>query len=569
MSFRTGEIVSILQAELENYRKGVDSRETGRVLEVGDGIARIYGLTGVMAGEMVDFSRAGVKGLAFNLEETSIGVIVLGDYKAIEEGDEVRSLGTLLSVPVGDALIGRVVDPLGNPIDNKGPIVTDKRRPVESVAPGVAGRQPVKSPLQTGIKAIDSMTPIGRGQRELIIGDRKTGKTAIAIDTIINQKEENVVCIYVAIGQKGSTVAKWVEALRQYGAMDYTIVVVVNAEESAALQYLAPYAGCAMAEYYMYEQGRDTLCIYDDLTKQAAAYRQMSLLLRRPPGREAYPGDIFYAHSRLLERSAKLAERYVIVPGDADVNKVTEDWGVNNEKGEPRQAGEKGKVYIGPLDREHAEKHDLKKFPGSKLAKIPTSGGSLTALPIIETQEGEVSAYIPTNVISITDGQIYLQPALVNAGILPAVDVGISVSRVGGNAQIPAMKTIAGGLRLDLAAFRALEAFAQLGTELDKATQQQLDRGYRMVEILKQPQFQPMNVLDQIMILFAGTKGFLDKVERPHVQAWEQQFLRFMKEQKPEVRKALAASKKLTPDIEKQLAEAIGVFAQQFKKPTV
>jgi F-type H+/Na+-transporting ATPase subunit alpha len=569
MSFRTGEIVSILQAEIEQYRKGVDSREAGRVLEVGDGIARIYGLTGVMAGEMVDFPRAGVKGQAFNLEETSIGVIVLGDYKAIEEGDEVRSLGTLLSVPVGDALIGRIVDPLGNPLDNKGPIVTDKRRPVESIAPGVAGRQPVKNPLQTGIKAIDSMTPIGRGQRELIIGDRKTGKTAIAIDTIINQKEENVVCVYVAIGQKGSTVAKWVEALRQYGAMDYTIVVVVNAEESAALQYLAPYAGCAMAEYYMYEQGRDTLCIYDDLTKQAAAYRQMSLLLRRPPGREAYPGDIFYAHSRLLERSAKLAEHYVIVPNDADDKKVSDDWGVNNDKGEPRQAGEKGKVYVGPLEREHAEKHDLKKFPGCKLAKIPTSGGSLTALPIIETQEGEVSAYIPTNVISITDGQIYLQPSLVNAGILPAVDVGISVSRVGGNAQIPTMKSIAGGLRLTLASFRALEAFAQLGTELDKATQQQLDRGYRMVEILKQPQFQPMHVVDQIMIIFAGTKGFLDKVERPYVQAWEQQFLRFMKEQKPAVRKALADSRKLTPDIEKQLTEAIGVFAHQFKKPTV
>jgi F-type H+-transporting ATPase subunit alpha len=566
MRFNPGEIASVLINEIKQGRDRVDLRETGQVLEVGDGIARIYGLSGVMAGEMVEFPRAGVRGQAFNLEETSVGVIVLGEYKDIEEGDEVRSLGTLLSVPVGDALIGRVVDPLGNPRDGGGPIVTEHHRPVESTAPGVAGRQPVKSPLQTGIKAIDSMTPIGRGQRELIIGDRKTGKTAIAVDTIINQKAENVICIYIAIGQKESGVAKIVESLKQYGAMDYTVVVTASSAESAALQYLAPYAGCAMAEYYVYEQGRDTLCIYDDLSKQAAAYRQMSLLLRRPPGREAYPGDIFYAHSRLLERSAKLAERYVIVPGDADEKKVTDDWGVNGPEGGARQQGQKGKVYVGPLERHQADK-DVKNFPGHKVAKVWNSGGSLTALPIIETLEGEVSAYIPTNVISITDGQIYLQPALANAGVMPPVDVGISVSRVGGNAQIPAMKTIAGGLRLTLAAFRALEAFAQLGTELDKATQQELDRGYRMVEILKQPQFQPMNVADQILIIFAGIRGYLDKVDRRDVQEWEKQFLRFVKEQRPDVRNALLKERKMTPEIEKQIVEAITAFQPQFRKP--
>jgi len=412
------------------------------------------------------------------------------------------------------------------------------------------------------------MTPIGRGQRELIIGDRRTGKTAIAVDAIINQREENVICVYVAIGQKESTVAGVVEGLRANGAMDYTIVVVASAADAAPLQYIAPYAGCAMAEYYMYEQGRDTLCVYDDLTKQAAAYRQLSLLLRRPPGREAYPGDIFYAHSRLLERSCKLAERWVIVPQDADPAQVTDEWGVNNEKGEARQPGEKGKVYVGPLDKEHAQKHDLPKFPGSKLAKVANTGGSLTALPVIETLEGEVSAYIPTNVISITDGQIYLQPDLFFAGVRPAIDVGISVSRVGGKAQIPAMKRIAGSLRLDLASFRELEAFAQLGTELDKATQQQLDRGYRMVEVLKQPQFKPMHVIDQVMIIFAGSRGFLDKVDRRHVAAWEQQFLLFMREQRTELRNALMKSRDLTKDLDAQLMKAIGDFVPQFQPPT-
>ncbi len=569
MRFKADEIVSVLQTEIEQYRTKLEARETGRVLEVGDGIARIYGLSGVMAGEMVEFARVGVRGVAFNLEENSVGVIILGEYLEIEEGDEVRTTGELLRVPVGDAVIGRVVDPLGNPRDGKGPIVTSLSRPVEFTAPGVAGRQPVNQPLQTGIKCIDAMTPIGRGQRELIIGDRKTGKTAIAIDTIINQREGNVICVYVAVGQKEATVAQVVENLRKYGAMDYTIVVVASAADPAPLQYFAPYAGCAMAEYYMYEQGRDTLCVYDDLSKQAAAYRQLSLLLRRPPGREAYPGDIFYCHSRLLERSAKLAERWVIVPGDADQNKATDDWGVNSAANgsERRHSGQKGKVYVGPLEKEHAEKHDLPKFPGCKLTKVVGTGGSLTALPIVETLEGEVSAYIPTNVISITDGQIYLQPDLFLAGVRPAMNVGISVSRVGGKAQIPAMKQIAGSLRLDLAAFRELEAFAQLGTELDKATQSQLDRGYRMVEILKQRQFQPMPVVDQVMSIYAGAKGYLDKIPARQVAAWEEQFLRFMREQLPEVRNALQKERKLTPQIEEQLKKGIEFFQTQFQAP--
>ncbi len=568
MGFKANEIVSLLQQEISSYGKDIAAQEVGRVLEVGDGIARIYGLGGVMAGEMVEFTRTGIRGLAFNLEENSVGVIILGDYLEIAEGDEVRATDQLLQVPVGDAMIGRVVNPLGQPLDGKGAIVAGESRPVEAPAPGVADRQPVNQPLQTGIKAIDSMTPIGRGQRELIIGDRKTGKTAIAIDTIINQREEDVICVYVAIGQKQSTVASVVEALRANNAMDYTIVVSASSSDPAPLQYVAPYAGCTMAEYYML-RGRDTLVIYDDLSKQAASYRQLSLLMRRPPGREAYPGDIFYAHSRLLERSAKLAERWVIVPNSADDSQVGDDWGVNSKENpkEKRQEGTEGKIYVGPLEKELAEEHDLPNFPDHKIAKVVGTGGSLTALPIIETLEGEVSAYIPTNVISITDGQIYLQPDLFFAGVRPAVDVGISVSRVGGKAQIPAMKKIAGSLRLDLAAFRELEAFAQLGTELDKATQAQLDRGYRMVEVLKQPQFQPMNVIDQVMIIFAGTKGYLDKIPRTQVAAWEEQFLQFMREQKSEVREKLASERKLTDEIVQGLTEAIEFFQPQFQAP--
>jgi len=422
MKFKADEIANVIKQEISRYRAGLDAAEIGRVLEVGDGVARIYGLSQAMAGEMLEFA-SGAIGVVFNLEENCVGAVVLGDYLDVKEAEEVRTTGRLLSVPVGDALIGRVVDPLARPLDGKGPVQSPHRRPLEIIAPGIAARQPVKEPLQTGLKAIDSMIPIGRGQRELIIGDRKTGKTAIAIDTILNQKGGDVICVYVAIGQKESTVAGIVETLRKYDAMDYTIVVVASASDPAPLQYIAPYAGCAMAEYFMYEHGRHTLCVYDDLSKQAQAYRQLSLLLRRPPGREAYPGDVFYLHSRLLERACKLAEQRIIVRKDAPADV---------------QEGINGKVYVGRQD-EHALQHDLAALPDRdqyEVRKLKKSGGSLTALPVIETLEGEVSAYIPTNVISITDGQIYLEPDLFFAGVRPAINVGISVSRVGGNAQV-------------------------------------------------------------------------------------------------------------------------------------
>ncbi|BBO33673.1 F0F1 ATP synthase subunit alpha [Lacipirellula parvula] len=499
MKFNSDEIASVIQKEIENYAAQIDVREVGRVLEVGDGIAQVYGLSGVMAGEMVEFS-SGPIGLAFNLEENSVGIIILGDYLSINEGDEVRSTGKLLSVPVGEALLGRVVDPLGNPLDGKGPIVTSKRRDVEVIATGVAERKPVTEPLQTGIKAVDAMTPIGRGQRELIIGDRKTGKTAVALDAIINQRGSGVKCFYVAVGQKESTVAAVVERLRETGAMDYTTVIVSGASAPAPLQYVAPYAGTAMAEEYMFNGGH-ALIVYDDLSKQAVAYRQLSLLMRRPPGREAFPGDVFYCHSRLLERSAKLSDAL--------------------------------------------------------------GGGSLTSLPIIETLEGEVSAYIPTNVISITDGQIYLQPDLFFAGIKPAMNVGISVSRVGGAAQIKAMKKVAGGLRLNLAAFRELEAFAQLGTELDPDTQSRLDRGYRLVELLKQGVFNPLNIVDEVLVIYAGTRGHLDKVPVNRVQEWEKTFLKFMADQKPEIRQAIADSKDLSDETVQQIEAALKEFNSQ------
>ena len=533
MKFRADEISSVIQREIEQFSPEITRSEVGQVLEVGDGIARVYGLSGLMAGEMVEFEN-GVKGIALNLEESSVGVMILGEYTGIEEGNTVTATGELLRVPVGEAMIGRVVNGLGEPIDEHGPIATDRTWALESPAPGIADRQPVDEPLQTGIKSIDTMIPIGRGQRELIIGDRKTGKTAIAIDAILNQKGTGVICIYVAIAQKESTTAGLVDVLRRHGALDYTIVVSAGASDPAPMQYVAPYAGCAMAEFFMYEQGKPTLVIYDDLSKQAVAYREVSLLLRRPPGREAFPGDIFYAHSRLLERSAKLANHYVILPADAPTDRVTEDMGVDK------------KVFIGVPGLEEANHAVKEHYQGHKVVKTTTSGGSLTALPIIETLEGEVSAYIPTNVISITDGQIYLVPDLFFAGVRPAIDVGISVSRVGGKAQIPAMKKVAGGLRLDLAAFRELEAFAQLGTELDKATQRQLDRGYRMVELLKQPQYQPMNAIDQVMSLFAGTEGYLDDVPVRSVSKWESDFLAFIRERKPQVRAALEREKKMT-----------------------
>ncbi|MFZ5630594.1 MAG: F0F1 ATP synthase subunit alpha [Spirochaetota bacterium] len=465
MKINTAEIVSVLKSEIQNYGQTLTIDEVGQVLEVGDGIARVYGLSNALAGEMLEFEN-GITGLAFNLEESSVGVVILGDYLKIREGMSIKRTGRILEVPTGDALIGRVVNPLGQPLDGKGPIVSKTTRPVEIIAPGIARRKPVGEPMQTGIKAIDAMIPIGRGQRELIIGDRSTGKTAIAIDTILNQKGTGVICVYVAIGQKSSTVAGVIDKLKEHGALDYTIVVAANASDPAPMQYLAPYSGTAMAEEFMYNQGKATLCVYDDLTKQANAYRQMSLLLRRPPGREAYPGDVFYLHSRLLERAAKLSDKY--------------------------------------------------------------GGGSLTALPVIETQEGEVSAYIPTNVISITDGQIYLQPNLFAAGVRPPVDVGISVSRVGGAAQIKAMKKVAGTLRLDLAQFRELEAFAQLGTELDPATQRQIDRGQRLVELLKQPQYRPMSVEKQVVSIYAATKGFMDKVPVKNIRDYEDKLLDFI-----------------------------------------
>jgi len=553
MKFRADEITSVIQNEIEQFQSEVVRSEVGRVLEVGDGIARVYGLANVMTGEMVAFQN-GVKGLAFNLEESSVGVIILGEYTNIQEGETVTATGQLLRVPVGEALVGRVVNPLGEPMDNKGPLNTPHSRAVESPAPGIAARQPVDEPMQTGIKAIDAMTPIGRGQRELIIGDRKTGKTAIALDAILSQKGQGVICVYVAVAQKESTTASIVDVLRRHGAMDYTIVVAAGASAPASLQYIAPYAGCAMAEYFMYGHGGATLCVYDDLSKQAVAYRELSLLLRRPPGREAYPGDVFYAHSRLLERSAKLANKYVILNDSSPTDRVEEGQGVN------------GKVYLGVPGLEEA-KHELKASyaAGHKVVKTSTSGGSLTALPLIETLEGEVSAYIPTNVISITDGQIYLQPDLFFAGVRPAVDVGISVSRVGGKAQIPAMKKVAGGLRLDLAAFRELEAFAQLGTELDKATQLQLDRGYRMVELLKQPQYQPMAVVDQVMSIYAGSEGFLDDVPVKEVSRWESEFQAYVRDQKPQLREALEREKKLSDAIVADLKAALTAFKTRFR----
>jgi len=516
VKIKTDEITSVIKQEIAQFASELEVSEVGKVVEVGDGIARIYGLSKAMAGEMLEFqtSAGSVMGQVFNLEQDTVGAVIYGDYLAVKEGDMVKATGRLLEVPVGEGLLGRVVDPLGRPIDNGPAIHATEYRKVDIIAPGIAERQPVHEPLQTGVKAIDAMIPIGRGQRELIIGDRKTGKTAVAIDTIINQKQywgtpEAVVCIYVAVGQKESTVASVVETLRKNGAMEYTIVVNASASAAAPMQYIAPYAGCTMGEYFMW-QGMDgktpkhALCVYDDLSKQAVAYRQLSLLLRRPPGREAYPGDVFYLHSRLLERATKLS--------------------------------------------------------------VENGGGSLTALPVIETQEGDVSAYIPTNVISITDGQIYLEPELFFAGVRPAINVGISVSRVGGNAQIKAMKKIAGSLRLDLAAYRELEAFAQLGTELDKATQRQLDRGARMVELLKQPQYDPRNVIDEVISIYAGSKGHMDEIEVKMVPDFERDMLKFFQGAGKPVWDELAAKKALDGELEKKLDAAINQFKGGWKR---
>jgi F-type H+-transporting ATPase subunit alpha len=508
MAIRSDEIISIIKSAIDSFDQTTDSRSVGTVVEVGDGIAQVYGLEGALASELLEFPN-GVRGMALNLEEETVGAVILGDARAIKEGDTVKTTGRVVEVPVGQALIGRVVDPLGRPLDDKGPIEATKTRPVERIAPGVIVRKSVDTPVQTGVKAIDALIPIGRGQRELIIGDRQTGKTAIAIDTIINQKGKGLVCIYVAIGQKLSTVANTVATLEKYGAMEHTIVVVAGAEDAAPLQYLAPYSGVAMGEEVM-EDGvqidgalvKDALLVYDDLSKHAWAYREMSLLLRRPPGREAYPGDVFYLHSRLLERAARM----------------------NDENG----------------------------------------GGSLTALPIIETQAGDVSAYIPTNVISITDGQIFLETDLFNAGQRPALNIGISVSRVGSAAQTKAMRKVAGPLKLDLAQYRALAAFAQFASDLDKATRDQLTRGEKLSEITKQPQYQPLPVEKQVAILYAATTGRLDDVPTPRVRDFETQFNRFLETERPAILTTLAETKALSDELAKDLDEALTAFRESF-----
>jgi F-type H+-transporting ATPase subunit alpha len=502
VELKAEEITEIIRQQLTGIGRGVDVSEVGTVISVGDGIARVYGLDRVMAGELVQFPH-NIAGLALNLEEDNVGVVLLGEYQQIKEGDEVRRTGRIMSVPVGPAVVGRVVNPLGVPIDGKGPVDTSEFYPIERLAPGVVDRKPVKEPLQTGLKAIDAMIPIGRGQRELIIGDRQTGKTAIAIDTIINQKGQGVICIYVAIGQKKSTVAQVVKTLEDYGAMGHTIVVSASASEPAPLQYLAPYGGCAMGEYFLYH-GQHALCIYDDLSKHAQAYREISLLLRRPPGREAYPGDVFYLHSRLLERAAKL----------------------NDEKG----------------------------------------NGSLTALPVIETQAGDVSAYIPTNVISITDGQIYLETDLFHSGVRPAVNVGLSVSRVGGSAQIRAMRAVAGTLRIDLAQYRDLAAFSQFGSDLDKATQNQLNRGRRLVEILKQGQYSPMRIGLQVLSVFAGTQGFLDSLQVDAIRLFEAALHQWMLDNRAELIDRLEKAPKFDDALANEVRTAISEFKEEYVK---
>ncbi len=550
MSDLISQITADLQKQIEDFRPEMEVRDVGTVLEAGDGIARVRGLADVRAQELVQFEN-GVLGIAFNLEEDTVGVIIMGEYSGIEEGMPVRSTGRIASVPVGMGLVGRVVNALGQPVDGKGPIKFDRYRPIERIAPGVVERKDVDTPVQTGIKAIDALVPIGRGQRELIIGDRQTGKTALAIDTIINQKGKDLFCIYVAIGQKKASVARLVATLERFGAMDYTVVVVASADEPAALQYIAPYAACAIGEEFM-ESGHDALVVYDDLSKHAWAYRQVSLLLRRPPGREAYPGDLFYLHSRLLERAARLADHYVIVPQDYP-----------NERA-AREDGADGQVYTGPIAHHNAEEA-LKAMenPGQyKIVRVAGTGGSLTALPIIETLLGDVSAYVPTNVISITDGQIYLESNLFYAGIRPGINVGLSVSRVGGDAQTRAMKQVAGRLRIEMANFRALAAFALFGSDLDKATQAQLTRGQRLQEILKQPQYEPMDLKDMVIVLFAGTQGFADQIPLERMREWETSLLRFMDSAYPEIGRDIAEKKRITDETMASLRSAVEEFSR-------
>jgi F-type H+-transporting ATPase subunit alpha len=553
MQLSADEISSIIKKQIQNFDRAAMVSETGTVLATGDGIARIYGLEGVMAGELVEFSN-NVFGLTLNLEQDNVGVAVLGDASAVREGDVAKRTGRIADVPVGDAVVGRIVNALGQPIDGRGPIETPQRRRVEVKAPGIIGRQPVKESLQTGIKAIDSMIPIGRGQRELIIGDRQTGKTTIAVDTIINQRGQGVTCIYVAIGQKASTVAQVVEKLKQHGAMDYTIVVVATATEPAPLQFLAPYTGVTMGEYFR-DTGRHALCIYDDLSKQAVAYRQLSLLLRRPPGREAYPGDVFYVHSRLLERAAKMGDRWFVVKKGAQV-----------PAGNFAFRGVDGQIYIGE-EAKHRAQESLEKQPNKdelELQKDPHSGGSLTALPIIETQAGDVSAYIPTNVISITDGQIFLESDLFFSGVRPAINVGISVSRVGGSAQIKAMRKVAGTLRLDLAQYRDMAAFAQFASDLDAATRAQLERGKRLVELLKQGQHVPLPVEKQVVIVYAGTQGYTDKLPVDSLKQYEEDLYRYIDEKQPELWEQIRAKREISDEIKKLLDKTLKAFGKKF-----
>ncbi len=545
MSDLIKDISSSLQKQIEGFKPEFELRDIGTVTEAGDGIARASGLAQVQAQELVQFEN-GVMGIAFNLEENNVGIIIMGDFSGIEEGMTVRSTGRIASVPVGDGMIGRVVNALGEPVDGKGPIAFSSYRPIERIAPGVVQRKDVDTPVQTGIKGIDALTPVGRGQRQLIIGDRQTGKTALAIDAIINQKGQDLLCIYVAIGQKKAGIARTVAILEEHGAMDHTVVVVASAEEPAALQYIAPYAGCAIGEEFM-ETGRDALIIYDDLSKHAWAYRQVSLLLRRPPGREAYPGDVFYLHSRLLERAARLANAYVLTPKDFKEDLATQKDAVN------------GQVYDGPLAKHYAEEA-AKEVKDSKVVKLQGSGGSLTALPIIETLLGDVSAYVPTNVISITDGQIYLEANLFYAGIRPAINAGLSVSRVGGDAQTKAMRQVAGGLRLDMASFRELAAFAQFGSSLDKATQSQLNRGQRLQEILKQPQYQPVALEHEIVAIYAGTSGLADNIDIERVTDWEAALLRFMDASHGVLLKEIREKKALSDELKAQLKSAIETF---------
>ena len=546
MTESINQITAEFKKFIDDFEPVAGVQSVGTVLEAGDGIAWASGLSDVQAQELVQFEN-GIFGTAFNLEKDLVGIIIMGEYNEIVEGMEIRSTNRITSVPVGDGLIGRVVNAIGQPIDGKGPIRQTGFRPIERIAPGVIERKDVDRPIQTGIKAIDSMIPIGRGQRELIIGDRQTGKTAIALDTIINQKGEDVICIYVAIGQKKAGIARTVATLEEYGAMDHTIIVVASADEPSALQYIAPYAGCAMGEEFM-ETGRDALIVYDDLSKHAWSYRELSLLLRRPPGREAYPGDLFYLHSRLLERAARMADHFVIVPKEYKDDQATIDDAVNK------------KVYIGPLAKPDAEK-DLEAGAGTKLVKVKGTGGSLTALPIIETLLGDISAYVPTNVISITDGQIYLENDLFYSGIRPAINAGISVSRVGGDAQLKAMKQVAGQLRLEMAAFRELAAFAQFGSDLDKATQARLDRGRRLREILKQPQFSPVPVAYQIIIIYAATHGYADDIGITKMADWELELVRYLESSHTDLIQNLLKEQQLTEAIEVQLKTALDSFS--------